>query len=490
MTTTIDTQPLTAWRDLVLAEIRTGSRLAGLFGTAHDDTTRLTAILAEPLRLVDTDLPAGQRDYPALTPDVGAAFWYERALHDLFGIVPTGHPRLDPLVLPLPEGADRPRPGALTRPDALHPTEDVLGRHVVGPGVFTIPHGPVRSGVFESVEYQVETPGEDVLFPQIRVHYKHRGIEKRFEGMTVADGVLLAERSEGIASVAHALAYAHAVESLSGVVVPPAARLVRVLHAELERVANHLDVALRLCEAAGLAVAVARFGWHKECVLRLVSACCGNRFGRGVVVPGGVTALPRPTADHLVTALGELERDITGDERALMGTASFLDRLRGTGPLPVELAAEFGALGPIGRASGRGEDAREADRDYQNLDAITPPHTDAGDAMARLRVRWAEAHDSFDLANQAVQRLTGTDTTTLRAPVDVSDGRGTGRAEAPQGEVVYVVELADARIIRCHPRSASFHNLPLFHSVFAGDILTDFPFIEASFGLSIAGVVM
>ena len=66
-----------------------------------------------------------------------------------------------------------------------------------------------------------------------------------------------------------------------------------MLHAELERIANHLDVAVRLADAAGLAVATARFALHKERVMRLVSGLCGSRFGRGVVVPGGVGALPR-----------------------------------------------------------------------------------------------------------------------------------------------------------------------------------------------------
>ncbi|HEY7145297.1 MAG TPA: hypothetical protein VH637_13715 [Streptosporangiaceae bacterium] len=54
--------------------------------------------------------------------------------------------------------------------------------------------------------------------------------------------------------------------------------------------------------------------------------------------------------------------------------------------------------------------------------------------------------------------------------------------------MLYDVELAGGRIARGQPRSASFHNLVLMHEVFTGDILTDFPFIEASFGLSVAGV--
>ncbi|HVV22964.1 MAG TPA: NADH-quinone oxidoreductase subunit C, partial [Pseudonocardiaceae bacterium] len=367
-TASIASAPLTEWRTLVLKEVQAGRRLAGLFGTAVGEQVRITAALADTaadaadgIRLLDTMLPSWQRDYPALTPDTAAAFWYERELHDLFGIEPTGHPRLDPLVLPLPDTASRPRPGSPVQPGTLHPTEEAVGRHVLGPGMFTIPHGPVRSGVFESVEYLIETPGEDIPFPQIRVYHKHRGIEKRFEELSIQDGVLLAERVEGIASVAHAVAFCHAVEDLAGVEVPRAASLVRVVHAELERVANHLDVALRLAEAAGLAVAISRLGWHKERVLRLVSRCCGNRFGRGVVVPGGVSDLPRVAAAELTGDLRRLERDITSDEHALMGTASFLDRLRGTGPLSPELADTHGALGPIGRASGRAEDIRDVD---------------------------------------------------------------------------------------------------------------------------------
>ncbi|HEX7657955.1 MAG TPA: NADH-quinone oxidoreductase subunit C [Pseudonocardiaceae bacterium] len=501
---------VTEWRTLVLTEIQAGRRLAGLFGTAVGEDVRITAALADPggedaerpaataetpaggITLVDTLLPSWQHEYPALTPRISAAFWYERELHDLFGIVPTGHPRLDPLVLPLPESAPLPRPGSPVDPGTLHPTEEAVGRHVLGPGMFTIPHGPVRSGVFESVEYLVETPGEDIPFPQIRVYHKHRGIEKRFEGLSLSDGVLLAERTEGIASVAHALAFCHAVEDVSGVTVPTAAGLVRVLHAELERIANHLEVVIRLTDAAGLAVAVARFGWYKERVLRLVSRCCGNRFGRGVVIPGGVADLPRVEPAELGRELHKLEKDITSDEELLMETASFLDRVRGTGPLSNELAAAHGALGPIGRASGRSEDIRDVDGydGYGLLDPLTAPHTDIGDAMARLLVRWAEIHDSFDLATAAAERLGGGVPGPLRTDLDLIVGRGVGRAEAPQGEVLYVVETADGHVTRCKPRSASFHNLPLFHSVFAGDILTDFPFIEASFGLSIAGVVL
>src|SRR6202167_6509751 len=170
----------------------------------------------------------------------------------------------------------------------------------------------------------------------MRVFYKHRGLDKRFEGMTAADGLLLAERVEGTATVAHALAYCHALERICGAEVPWTAALVRVLHGELERLACHLDVAVRLADAAGLAVATARFGWHKEQVLRRVGRACASRFGRGVVVPGGVRALPLIGPGDLLTEISRLDGAVTADAAALMGTASFLDRLRRTGLLSAE----------------------------------------------------------------------------------------------------------------------------------------------------------
>jgi formate hydrogenlyase subunit 5 len=456
------------------ARVERGERFAGLSASNRDGAIALSACVAahDGIDTLEASLPPGAAGYPALTPKIGAAFWYERVIHDETGLIPEGHPRLAPLV----------RPGS--------PDDHALPRHVTGYGVFTIPHGPVRSGVFESMEYLVETPGEAIPHLNMRIFYKHRGIAARFTGMTVRDGVLLAERTEGIASVAHALAFCHAVEAIAGCEIPRAAALVRVVHAELERVANHLDVAMRLADAAGLAVATARFALHKERVLRLVSGLCGNRFGRGVVIPGGVKTVPQTT--ELRDRLDAADREIATDLRILLGTSSFLDRLRGTGPLPAGRAREHGALGPIGKASGYADDARLARPydAYRWLDPAPPAGHSAGDALARLKVRAEEITQAFGLIRRALEDFPERTEATPSAPCRPSDGRATGWAEAPQGEVLYDVAIEDGRITRCQPRSASFHNLVLMHEVFAGDILTDFPFIEASFGLSVAGAAL
>ncbi len=461
------------WKELE-SRVAAGDRFAGLFATRAGDRGPVT-LSAHVATAGDIDtlvavLPLGAESYPALTPRLGAAFWYERVIHDTFGLVADGHPRLAPLILP----------------------GDPLPRHVEGYGLFTISHGPVRSGVLESIEYLVETPGEAIPHLNMRVFYKYRGVARRFAGMRPSDAVLLAERAEGIASVAHALAFCHAVERMAGCPPPPAAALVRVLHAELERIANHLDVAVRLADAAGLAVATARLALHKERVMRLVSRMCGSRFGRGVVVPGGVSALPRLAPAELRTEVERLARQVTNEAAALMATSSFLDRLRGTGPLTPPRARAHGALGPIGKAAGFADDNRltRPYDGYPDLAVLPARAHQAGDALVRLRVRWEEVDQSFGLLRSAAEKLAERTGDQLQVRCEPAAGRALGWAEAPQGEVLYDVALADGRVAGCQPRSASFHNLVLMHEVFAGDILTDFPFIEASFGLSVAGVVL
>ena len=118
-----------------------------------------------------------------------------------------------------------------------------------------------------------------------------------------------------------------------------------------------------------------------------------------------------------------------------------------------------------------------------------PGHA-AGDALARLRVRWEEVEQSFGLLRQAADDLAER-ARRSRPALPCEPPSGAGRRGGPRprrARCSTTCELADGRIVRCRPRSASFHNLVLMHEVFAGDILTDFPFIEASFGLSVAGV--
>ncbi len=494
-------QDVSRWHDEVVDVVRAGGRFAGMFSTSEFGAARLVAIIegADGFATLETRITAGEEhryEYPSLSLEVAPAFWYERAVQDLSGLVPVGHPRPDPLLLPVPPGGARPLPGGpCGTGDISIEARRPAPVDVRGHGMFALAFGPVRSGVFESIEFLLETPGEDIPHLNVRPHFKHRGVAKRFEGLAPADGVLVAERVEGIASVAHALAFSHAIETASGTTVPPRARLERVILAELERIANHLDVVMRLCDAAGLAVATSRFGWHKEETMRVMSRVSGSRFGRGAILPGGVrTGLVLPN-EATRQQLRELDLRIRDDARRLMATPSFLDRIRGTGILEPGYARRWALLGPVGRASGQAIDDRR-DHPYDGYPDLGLPDGPAaeidGDVRARLRVRLNEIETSFELVLKACAVLDAQHgfSPSLIEPGPVADGLWLGWAEAPQGEAVYAVVTEHGRIARCYARSASFHNLVAFHHAFHTDVFTDFPFIEASFGLGYAGVAM
>lgn len=464
-----------------------GAQFAALQARQEQRTTVLEVLLdfGGGWHLLEARLAPGERHYPSLTPAVPAAAWYERAAHDLAGVVPDGHPSLEPLLVP--DDAPQPDRSGQTR----------------GEGVTTVPYGPVRSGVFETIEVDFETVGEDILGVWVRPFYKRRGVAERLVQVPLDQAVLVAERIEGQVSVAHALAFAAACERLADLRAPWPAEMVRVLHAELERVANHLDSMVRHCEGAGQAVALARLATHKERVQRLRARLCGHRFGRGVVVPGGVQGPPLlPVADALAE-LRRIERPLLDDLGLLMRTPSFLDRLRGTGVLPADLVARHAALGPIGRASGRRQDTRQThpSAGYAVL-GVQVAGAEAGDALARQEVRVEEILESFRLARlalEAFQQQTGprgaTDPAAWRDPrvlgpgdLELGDGCAVGAVEAPQGQLVHLLRAEGGRLVHAGVHTPSFHNMALYPQAYGGDIFTDVVFIEASFGLSAAGV--
>ena len=379
---------------------------------------------------------------------------------------------------------DRPLVGRrLTQPDP-----DLIDPAVTGLDVFTIPYGPVRSGIFEAIQFQIETGGEDVPRVQTRPFFKHRGIESRFTGLAPDAGVELAERVAGIASSAYASAFSHAVERALGITPPPRAQRWRAVYCELERMACHLDVIAKEAETTALYVGQARFQILKEHVQRLRARLTGSRFGRGVIVPGGLRAEGNMSLDELCGEIDGIERDLLRDRRLFVGTASMTDRLIGGGHLDRALIEEYCAVGPLARGSGLSTDARhERPYDaYTRLGVRVVAHR-GGDAMARINVRFGELFESLRLVRQAVEQLRRHNGDLLTPLPTGAGGTACGWAEAPQGELLLWVEIRDGLIHRVHIASPSLRNWALFDHAFPKDVLTDFAFIEHSFGLTPAG---
>ena len=486
--TLLKDQPGTAFSDLFGVDERDSS---GQFAIhliwALDRADRWLHLVAR----VDADQPW----YPSISQVVPAAGWYEREIWDDLGIEPRGHPGLMRLLRP----ADWPRDTHLHRreitwtapvPRVEASAEDELAPLAPAPdGVVDYPLGPVRSGVVESGHYTLRTVGEELVDCRLQIFYKYRGVEKRAEGLNLLHAPLVSERISGTSAFAHSLALCQALESASGAAVPERARYLRTLFAELERLYNHLGYQADLCQATGLAVGQAQFEILKERLLRLNATIAGHRYLFGLNVPGGLSRdLNAPVLGQVRRALHALRTDLDALEPLLLGSASHLDRLEGTGILRPEDARAYGAVGPIGRASGVDRDLRR-DHPYAAYDAVdfAVPVQEAGDAMARFRVRLSETRESIRIAEQVIDEIPGG---SVRIDVVPPPGAtGLGWAESTRGESVHWVAIgADGRIARYRARPASFANWQAFPLAVPGhNILTDFPVIEQSFGLSFAG---
>lgn len=483
-----------------------GVSFADLFGVdaaERDGCVRLHVIWALDRmgRWLDleVDLPADEPRYPALTPIVPAAGWYERELRDELGVEPEGHPLAARLRRPAswPDGSHLFR-GDLTWTTPLemrrHAEDEELPLLPAGPeGVVDYPLGPVRSGVVESGHYTLRTAGEEIVDFRLQLFYKHRGVEKRAEGFGLLHLPLVAERISGTSAFAHSLALCQAIEMATACAVPERAQKLRTLFAELERLYNHLGYHADLCQATGLAVGQAQFEILKERQLRLNATLCGHRYLFGVNVPGGVVYdLDAPQLLLVRRHLHELERDVEKLGGLLLESASHVDRLEGTGILRPEDAAAYGAVGPIGRASGVDRDLRR-DHPYAAYGAVdfAVPVLDAGDAFARFQLRMAEIKESVRICEQVIDLMPDgpvqAELSARGGPPDCATGLGW--AESPRGESLHWIALRpDGTAYRYRARPASFANWQAFPLAIPGhNILTDFPVIEQSFGLSFAG---
>jgi formate hydrogenlyase subunit 5 len=450
---------------------RTGARFITLLLADRPEPALVGAFaMRGDLVVLRAPMPAGAPPtYTALGPWWPAARWTEQELAERHGAVPVG------LV---------PRPG-LTRPD-----DSALDHAVAGLDVFSLPFGPVRSGVFEAIQFLIETGGEDVTRIRTRPFFKHRGLEERATGMVPEAAVHVAERIAGVSSVAYAVAFCQAVERALGVIPPPRAERWRAIHAELERMATHLDVIAKQAETTALAVGHARFTILKEQIMHLRARLTGSRFARGAVVPGGVRAEGAITPGEVQRELDAFERDLAHDRRLFLGTASMTDRLIGSGRLPRALVEEYSAVGPVARGSGLSTDARHERPygEYRRLGLQIVTQRDE-DAMARVLVRFSELTESLRILRQALEHLRRANGAgELIAPVPPGQsGCAFGWSEAAQGELVMWVELTEGVITRLRIASPSLRNWALFDHAFPTDVLTDFAFIEHSFGLTVAG---
>jgi len=439
-------------------------------------------------------LPLETRSVPSISAQVHAADWYEREAEDLFGLDFEGHPRLGDFVL-----HDQVWQEALTpmrkQFDAQavdfkkRPRKDWRPALVVqDPGSFAMPVGPVyEGGAAESVHFLLETVGEDVIRALPRLFYNYRAVEKIAEGRPVSDVLLLAERFSATSAFAHSLAFCQAVERALHADVPPRASRLRVALAELERLRRHAGTIAGICHSTALSVSEAHASIIEEQLLRASCQFAGHRYLFGLNRPGGLRRdFDAQTCADLLDAVDNAAAELRKLEERLRYSSSFLDRLEDVGVVSRDSARELDLAGPVGRASGLRNDLRQTCpySGYENY-KFDAPREQEGDGYARLRILFAEAHESIKLIHQALTSM-GSGEVSAEIP-ETWPAAALGWVEAPIGAALHWVRLDRGGLVeRYRILSPSFRNWHALHVAVEDFAFQDFPIILATFGLSAA----
>lgn len=436
-------------------------------------------IAAPRLWLASTPAEGGR--VPALSPVRPGAALFERALHDLWGITAEGavdaRPWLDhgrwPLRAPL---SDRPR---------LHsPAADAMEfLPVEGVGVHQIPVGPIHAGIIEPGHFRFHVQGETIVRLEARLGWVHKGTLSLLQGKSPRVAARFAARLSGDSTVAHSLAFARAAEAAAGAEAPPRATALRAVMLELERLHNHLNDMGFIANDAAFAPLHAEAGLLREALLRAQHQAFGHRLMMDRVVPGGVAMDLAPEGQAAIeAALAGAAAGLPRLLRVYESHASLQDRVLATGIIPPALVAGFAPGGVVGRAAGRGFDARMLTGEM--AECATQP---GGDVDARWRQRHAEALAAIARVRTLLAGLPP-------GPLTVSLGHGEARegvalVEGFRGECLTWLSLDEGGLIRAaFLRDPSWLHWPLLEAAVIGNIVADFPLINKSFNASYSGV--
>ncbi|MDA1347412.1 MAG: NADH-quinone oxidoreductase subunit D [Chloroflexi bacterium] len=350
------------------------------------------------------------------------------------------------------------------------------------------PQHPSTHGVFR---LRVTFDGEEVVDVEPVFGYLHRGTEKLAESRSYVQIVTLTDRLDYTASMSNNLAYVRAVEKLAGIEVPERAMYLRVITAELQRIASHLmATGFLLNDLGAFATPLMYCFRERERILDMFEMLCGARITLSYMRPGGVFQdAPAEFWPALDTFLVETPGYLDDLENLITGNEIVLARTRGVGILGDELAIATSVTGPMLRASGVQWDLRKADpyEVYDRLEFDIPIGV-AGDTFDRYLVRILEMRESLKIIEQCVDQIPrGPIKPDLPFNLRPPEGDAYAAVEGPKGELgFYLVSDRGIAPYRCKIRAPSFINLtPLKEMVVGwkvGDLIVIFGSVDVVLG--------
>ena len=343
---------------------------------------------------------------------------------------------------------------------------------------FVLNLGPLHPSTHGVFRMRATLDGEVIIDIEPVFGYLHRGVEKLAEGRTYKQNIPLTDRLDYLASMSNNLSYVMAVEKLAGIQVPERAEYLRVIMAELQRIASHLIAVGSLANDLGTFFTPFQYMFReRERILDLFEMACGQRLTYNYMRFGGVS---HDIPDEFLPALGKFLSRMPGFiaeyDQLLAENEILLARLKGVGILPKELAINSSASGPVLRASGVKWDIRQADP-YSVYDRFEfdIPTGSIGDCYDRYRIRIEEMNQSVGILKQAIEQLPPGKVLNkvplrLRPPM----GEAYAHIEAPRGELgFFLVSDNSEKPYRFHIRASTLISLTALREMIVGWKLAD-----------------
>lgn len=337
------------------------------------------------------------------------------------------------------------------------------------------PQHPATHGV---LRVKMKLDGEKIVEAKPIIGYLHRGTEKLFEIMDFPACLPHTDRMDYVAAATNNQGFCVTMEKLLGITIPPRAAYIRMILAELQRLASHLVwLATHAVDLGAITPFFYTFR-ERDAILDLFEEYCGARLTLNTMKIGGVPfELPdgwQGRCSELVDGFGA---HVDEYESLLTENRIWKRRTIGIGVVSPEDAVEWGLTGPPLRGSGVKWDIRKVfpyDR-YDEIDFEIPIGAN-GDTYDRYLVRIEEMRQSVRILRQCLDRLPD-GPTMAKAPkvLRAKEGMVYGSVEAPKGELGYFIVTTEKATApyRCRVRPPSFVNLQMLPAMVEGHLVAD-----------------
>lgn len=416
----------------------------------------------------------------SLTVLVPAMHIYEREISENFGVVFKNHPWLKPVRYPYSNKDNSSMD--------CYPFYKIEGSELHEVGV-----GPIHAGVIEPGHFRFICNGEKVLHLEIQLGYQHRGVESLLaNGKGMLRGSIIAESIAGDSAVSHGLAHTLIAEVLAGVKVHPQLALERVIAQEMERIAVHIGDTAALCGDIAYQLGLVVCEALRTVMINTTQYWCGNRFGKGLIRPGGTNyPIKSEVKAEVVKNLTKVKKEYMQLVDTLLGLPSVLARFEGVGVVTTEQVRGIGAVGMAARMANLERDVRRSNPYLAyNFFEHQPVIKEGGDVMARAELRAEEVVQSID---RVFDLLGGVDLDIdLPKPnfdlVAQPGALALSMVESWRGEICHcAVTDRNGSIVHYKVKDPSFHNWFALALAVRDQEISDFPICNKSFNLSYCG---